>query len=674
MHIGTALQAPNGLGPLACDATYHLLGNRSDTDFTWLVWFCQEPNGWKAHFTQLTRTQFEDALCAGDLKPTLSQSTLPPWLSAYEGETLEGLEDGRNSNKKSYRARAEDRYEQIAELVDPSSAIHRDEDPGAFITRYAKSSSPKRHPDRLKLWFSAYMCFGQGLMALIAPFRNAGRWERAAHPSASKKLGRPSKRKGKKHGHSAIPLANEIERAYIRYAGLGVTMAAIHRKSLIHIFGCLTRRSDKGNEEYYHPTGKPFPTYQQFRYWVVQRQGLPAVQRSKLGDANYRSKIAASEGRFSQSVANLYEKTEMDCYQLKELPKKLLSDDAGPPLIVARMACVVSGHQLGIGFSYGSEKEEAYRSMHFCAAVPKPYFGRLFGLTITEDEWPSQGLPPSSTADRGPGASPRVFAHGNAAPPIRDIAPSYSGQSKATIESSHPRGVQLQGQPSHVLSKLNAFELAQREVRRVLIDNETKDASSRLTPEMIAAGVLPTPNAIFKYLDARGRTSAIPMAIETAVRTFLNPAVFKLNRDGLWLQDLRYDSPAVRETGLHSKAAAGSTIELSGFVFPMAVRIAWIEINRKLYEVEAMLPIRDDDSQLYMSLTDLAASSAALRDLRTDRRDHASATRAKHEIAHLDETGSEWDASIRKAGHARSKATRREQVPTATPVRGRKSA
>ena len=673
MHIGTALHAPNGFGSLASGTTYHLLSNRSDASFTTLTWFYQNKGTWKTSFIRLPKEDFEAALIEKNLIIATTQPTLPPWLDAYQGETFTGIEELRATSKKSYVERAESRYGQIAELVSDESEIHQTPDIDRYINRFAKNSSPRQHPDRLKLWYSAYLCFGKQLIALIPPFRNIGLWPRESSKHASKKMGRSNLRKGKLHGHSAIPLAKAIEHAYLKFAKLAEPMTRIHRTALIKVFGCKTQKSEDGHEEFFHPENKPFPTYQQFRYRVVKIFGLPAVQKSKLGEARYRTKIAATEGRFSQSVANLYEQTESDCNYLKELPKKLLSDEPGPSLVVAKIVDVVSSHVLGIGFSYGAEDGDAYRAALFCAAVPKPYFGRLFGLQVNDADWPSQGLPTSHIADRGPGATAGAHRE-DAAPPIQGITPSYSGQSKPTVESAHPRTVVLEGQPTFVASKLNAIELARREVLRVIADNWVKDASSRLTPEMIKAGVPANPNGIFNYLNARGRTDAIPMAVENAVRNFLKPVTFKLNRDGLWLDGFRFDSDAVRKTGLHQKVAKGQTIEVPGYVFPMAVRIAWIEVNGRVIEVEAMLPIRDDVSQLYIPLSEFPAYAARLRDLRANQRENASATRAKYEAIHLEETGTQWDASTRKQGTAPSRSRRKESMPIVGKSDGRKRA
>jgi len=666
MHIGIALRSAGGLGGFDFHTTYHLLANKPESVV--LAFFSQKSREWRAHLIKVPRREFEEALVKKDLVLSPDESTLPPWLKMHEGVSLENLDNRRASTKKSYREWAQNRYSMIHELVRNPDLVFAD-DAEAYIKSFSKRT--KKNRQRIQLWYCAYQCFGQSLMALVPTFANAGRWDRSTGNRPDKKTGRKPTH-GRNLGHSAVPLASIIEDSYIRYAGLGKSMTWIHRQSLIYTFGCKTATDNKGIERYYHPENKPFPSYQQFRYHVLKKLGLSTVRKSKLGDEKYRNCVADNSGRYSESLANVYERSESDCAYVKERPRKLLSDDAGPPLVVAREVDVLSGIALGIGFSYGTESHEAYRAAKFCSAVPKSYFCRLFGIEISDEEWPCTGLSPQSTTDRGPGASSKVFTTDENLPSIRDLAPSYSGQSKATVESSHPRETQTAGTPSFVVSSLNAFQMARREIYRMLADNHAKDATDRLTPEMIAADTVPSPVGIFKFLNDRGRTSALPMSVHAAVREFLTPVTFKLNREGLWLQSLRYDSKQLQALGLTALAGKNMTLEVSGFALSLAIRIAWIEVDERIYEVEAILPIRDDSSQLDMSLSDLSQLDERMREIRSNQSEHAHAVRGKYEIRHQEETGHAWNTGTRKGGQPPSRRSSRESLDAvATPKPGR---
>src|SRR5690606_31693693 len=122
--------------------------------------------------------------------------------------------------------------------------------------------------------------------------------------------------------------------------------------------------------------------------------------------------------------------------------------------------------------------------------------------------------------------------------------------------------------------------------------NESADRSRRLTPAMANAGVVPTPNGIWEYLDHLGRNDAQQMSLERAIRTFLTPVTFKIVNGYLWLEELRYESKDLRATGVLGRLSDKVAIEVTGFVLSMCVRNAWVNISGKLIKVQLMFPMR----------------------------------------------------------------------------------
>jgi hypothetical protein len=331
--------------------------------------------------------------------------------------------------------------------------------------------------------------------------------------------------------------------------------------------------------------------------------------------------------------------------------------------VVAKLVCSTSGHHVGIGFAYGSETAEAYRLAKFCAAVPKSLMGRIFGVVISDEEWVGAGLPPRTIDDRGPGTSDQAHGGPGSLPAIREMTPSYSGQSKATVEASHPRSVQVSGEPIHQRSELNVFQLAKRELLRTLSANHRGDASKRLTPDMIRAGVAANPAGIAHYLISRGRNAEVLISQERAVREFLTPVDFSLREDGLWLGCLKYRNKAQGEA-LLGALAAGQCATVKGFVYPLSLLLAWIEVRGRLFEVHPVLRIRDDQEQLHITLDDLATLDEKLRQLRAEQRENAAAHGMKAEERLLETTGVDWYAGSTVRGAAPSLAKGKELVPT----------
>lgn len=681
MHIGIQLVAPGGTASLSSGTTYYLFANGANRSRTVLTWFEKHKEEWRVDFICVAKAEFESSLLSGALRVKESQATLPPWLERIEGRSIDSLEDGRVSAKKTYRARATERYEAISFLEDEAEllAIERADAPKEHILKRLSEVASDKAPEkkcnaqRQLVWYCAYRLHGKRLDALMSAYAGNGRWDRSAREPDAPRLGRQALRTGTRTGHSAVPLKSRICDSYVRFVSLAKPMTAIYRQALREDFGCRVRTVEDGRKEYFHPQGLAFPTYQQYRYWVLKEFGIADVQKRRFGEERFRNRLAPSKGSFSQEGANYCERTEADAYYVKELPKQLLSTEPGAPLVVCKINCTTTGLTTGIGVSHGGERAEAYRLAKFSAAIPKSEFFRILGLPYAEGDWPGFGLSPREIVDRGPGTSPTVAGSSAIAPAITEMAPSYSGQAKASVESSHPRHTQTAGAPTHVCSDLNVFQLFVREVLWAQAKNHATDASSRLTPDMIAAGVAGNPVAIANYLLARGRSDAVPVSFEQAIREFLTPVSFQLKDDGLWLDGMPYSHQHLHAHGLPSRVPKGQVYGVRGFVYPLTLHVAWVDMGGNLYEVQPQLRIRDKADQLRFTLSELASLSDRLREIRAQQRENGAAALAEAEQKLFEQFGIRWDAGRRISGPPPSRRGRRENAPTDVGARTRGS-
>ncbi len=653
MAIGQQLIAPNGLGALEKDRRYYLVRNSAESGLVSLISFWRDKREWRVRLDRLPCDAFEVALLESkQLVPVIQPHRMPTWLSEIEGETFDAVDEQRNESSTSYRRQIDERFAHIEPLLERLDEILEMADPLREVATFARKRSTPQHPYRIQLWLFTYICHGRNIWSLKAPTHRNGRWDRKAPDHVGKKLGRPSLAKGKNFGHPSAPIADRIVKSYLKLCALKSSMLQIYRKSLAEEFGCKVELH--GNVFVVtHPEGKIFPTYGQFRYRVVKEFGIEAVQRTLYGNARVRKKLP-NEGSFSEACANLLEALEVDAFYSQERPRAMFSDEPMDALAVARPVDVATGEICGIGFALGKENAESYSTMLFSMAVPKSRFCALFGLSISDDEWPATGMSGSYISDRGPGAKRDLLERLQEKYPMREIAPSWSGQSKASVESSHPREVAVDGAPTYFLSDLNVIEMVRREILRAVRDNHTSDASSRLTPTMLSEfahqQIPPTPHNIWKYLDSRMRTSAVSMDFAAAVRAFLPPTKFKLSRDGVFLRHRQFDSPRLRELGLLKKVASGQSIELDGYTLPMCVRHAWIEVNGELVEIDAKLRIRDDQGQLYVPLSQLDQQADSLASLRSLQRQHATAADLHYSAKFKESTGKDWNAGERRQG------------------------
>lgn len=657
IYIGTQLIAPNGCGSLVKGTRYYFAGRRKDGKIL-LVWFARHKKTWRTHCIKIAATDIEAALLdeQNSLVVCEDQLTVPEWLKGEEGLNYDELDAARAKKVRTYRRQVEERLLKIAPVLREEQEIINAENPLKAIAKfaYANSEDGTKHPHRLQTWFFVYILHGKDIWALKQPTGECGKWNRQSAEHAEKKFGRPSLDKGVNHGWPSAPMRAQIEKSYLARCGNGVSMRRIHREAVREDFGCKTTKGANGKFSVYHPDNKPFPTYGQFRKVIISIFGLEKVQKTVYGAARVRSRASAEQGNYTEQFANILESMEVDAYFTSERPKALNSEDAAPRLAVARAICVTTGACVGIGFSLGSETTDAYNSMLFSAAVPKQYVARLYGIPPDKLDWIMQGLPAAFKSDRGPAGSHNFAADLEQRFPMKSITPSYSGQSKASVESSHPRDTNLEGPPSHVISDHDVMVMVRREVCRAASDNHTSDISSRLSDEMIhifrQEGRVATPHHYWEVLSKRLRTSAHSMTIEQAVRAFWIPLEFDVDRYGVKYRHRHYTSNVFKESGIQNVISELSGFKLKGYVLNLVLRYIFVEVKGRLIELEAMRRTRIDQEEFFIPLSELNNTANELAILKSETRNSIEAAAIDIEANFKAITGSNWSDGIRKRG------------------------
>lgn len=655
MKIGTRVIAPDGYRQLTKDTFYYCLHNnaaRPDVLFVRFDW--QGRRQPIANVFGMRREEFEHGIDENLIIETTTQPSLPPWLEKFEGTSLASLDAARKNPKLRHYARITNRCALIAPAIEQLPRILDSDDVHREIHIVARSLHPPQNESRYRLWLLTYICFGQNIWALLPPFHRAGCWDRER--DGRRKAGRPSKFKGRHHGFPMTQeLAERCEKAYLSHVKLGKPMTVIFSEAMNQEFGCRSITGDYGLLGYIHPQGDPFPSERQFRYHVAKRLGIATIQFNRYGRTRHRNKKAVPRGRYSESVANINEKIECDGYFTLERPRGYTEGSVLPPLCVVVSRDFLAGNKLGIGFSLGAEIGAAYRMMLFSMAVPKDYFCMLWGIEgITRAMWPSEGLAPDIKFDRGPGANANLVEK-SVRPVFRCLAPSYTPQSKATIESSHPREVHMQGEPTYIASNHTPVELCKREIRGLIAYNNTADMSDRMELDRALAYIPPSPNDIWKHYDSRFRNSAISVSIADAVRAFLTPVQFKMTKEGVFLDNRWYTSPELEETGLLEKLARGhkETIPCPGYILDLCLRHVWIDVGGRILLLKGRLRTREDDALLDVSAMEHQQALEARAVVNSAFRAHKAAFRSKMMEQHKEDTGKSWFSGTKRTGKPR---------------------
>lgn len=672
MRIGAQIVAPEGWGSLPKDVVVHFLCSDPQSKRVLLALFTTKQNlgNPKVNILTLERRKFEEGLLSDKIVPLDEQSLLPTWLAPLAGIDLTQVDRYRYSGARmSHQERVENRFLHIASAVKDLKTILVAADPEAEINRRAAMCTPPQNESRFRLWFVTYVCFGYDIWTLLPPFHLIGHWNRFDYPET--KFGAPSIAYGRTYGNGCSKeMAEQCVKSYLQRAKLGTPMTEIYEDSMIKDFHCEIVEHPSGLKVYSHRAGAPFPTYWQFRYRVLAAIGIDNIQRTLYGAARHRNRLASSEGRFTEEIANLMERVEADGRYLTERPRGYVDGTTLPPMCIVESRDLLSGKKLGIGFAFGKEHSTAYRMMLFSMAVPKDFFCMLFGVPFIKGEWVNEGLPGHFGIDRGPGARKDLIAELEKSFPIRDMSPSWSGQSKATVESAHPKSVAIEGEPSFVKSNLTPVELAKREILRLIKFNNTANMEDRFDPDSELAFVPPSPIGLWNHYNALFRNDAQPMRIDEAVRTFLTPTQFAIREDGVYLGARRFYSEALRESGvLDGKApGAGDAITIDGYVLDMCVRHVWVEVKGRLLLLEAKLRIRGDEETLYLSLEELNQWSEQRRKTQSAFAVHERAASSEYRQRFEADTGKSWDGGRRLPGKPKSDAAACQEAQEAQPM------
>lgn len=646
MMTGSRIIAPEGFLSLSKGVTYYFLSSNGNRNRVRLVMFSDDGKELSTHLITLSRIEFEDALENGWVLEDGPGEKFPPWLAPIEGVSVTHLEGRRQSVKESYDQKVNRRFVAISDLVARRDEILAGDNPDAFINVHAKGQRPQQNAARVRLWFYTYITFGHNKWALMPPLHRLGGWNRE-DPSRVRKLGRPSP-KGKRHGYpSDASMKRKILTGFLKFKSAHKTKNDIYNDVVTREFGCVVAEGEN-HKEYVHPDGKPFPTFNQFKYWIGELISPKALKRALKGQHKARA-ISGSEGSFAEKLINVNQSVEFDGYNISEKLTGLTERSAVDSFCVVRAVCGLSGAVLGVGFSEGRENMDAYKMALFCMAIGKVKFCELFGIEIKPGEWPSEGLSGGIVFDRGPGAGY------DGEPSITwlkafELTPVFSGQSKATVESSHPRNKKSLDQPTHFHSKLNFVEMAKREIFRVISDNHTSDAGRRMDEEMYLAGIKPTPFDIYNYWSCRGRDSSIGMQFDTAVKTFLKNCPAKIRKDAVYFYGRKYRSQSLVATGVFDKVAMKGVIETSVFVLTMCVRHIWIEVNGVLYELDFVRTASTHAGAEDISLRDLQEIDQARRKAAAALRDERPAVQQDFKDRFKRNTGEDWDSGERKLG------------------------
>lgn len=636
--IGTQIEAPEGWMNLKKGEVYYLLKNDAVLKTVSLVIFNHNKNNqYRAEIIQIQRVYFEDGLIAQAIKKCIKQNTLPPWLSRFEGVDFSNARNGKL--KENFEIKVDAKVNIIQSAVKDFDRILSHQNPRELIHEYARKATPPQNESRFRTELLNYVLFGFDKWVL---FPNYIGFEGVKDDISTVKQGAPSLANGKNFGFKMTLIMREkIVKGFTQYAENGKFLGQVYIEVLKKTFGCKVIANKTDLEII---STEPYPTFNQFRYVLDKTIGQEVRQKILYGEARYRNKKASSRGRFSEEVCNLYEKIYADAYQVSHRPRGYIENSVLASVYGVVSVDALSGMPLGIGFSFGSEQATGYRMMLFCMAINKKRFCKLFGIDIEEGEWPSVGLPPHSLYDRGAGNKKNPDEKFEDKFVIAELAPSWSGQSKAPVETSHPDELKMEGCPTYKVADLSPVQVAIAEIFRVLEYIKITNVEDRIDPLPELVDVHPTPLGIWNHYSERYRNAAINISFEQAVRQYLTKVEFTVKEDAVYLHGRMFNCDELRETGIFG---LGET-KVEGYILDLCVRYVWIEWNGNLIEVPALHRVRGLEEDLYLSIAELEQLSQERAKKRSQLNEDKVLVRLHTKQRFEEVTGKDYDNAIKR--------------------------
>jgi len=652
MVEGMQLCAPTGFKALQAGVRYHFL-HRSEGRVVF-AHFSEKPTA--AHLTYLTCTEFDYANGQGLVKLLEREDVarLPPWLKSREKEVFD---ESPASNDEKLGAVWPDwkvvgqRVDLVADAVDECADILSQIDPIRALNRYAMSAEPVQNTGRFRLFFITYIAFGRNRWALLPAPAGRGKYLRDKCEGPAKRFGRPH-RDGAQHGHNVTPaLVTLMVKGFKRFARKGKSLSFVYRRTLVKVMGC--KWAVRDDETYiFHPKGDPFPTYGQFNYWLVKVLSHEVVWSKLWGAVQYRNTYAATQGSYSEGLQDVLEKVYSDAAAFSDYPRSYVLNAPSLPLYEIPAVCGLTGLTVGISFAVGGEAESGYKQALAFMALPKSLMSEVFGVPLSERDWPITLMPRGDQTDRGAGAAKSITKLNQERGISRDMTPSYAPQSNSPVEAQHRRSPSSSGQPTHCVSKLTAIEMVQHRLKEVESENRARLVTNRLTPEQLALGIKSPLQLCHHYLK-EGRVQGVQMAVEDVITGYLPKIEFEIKDGKLTRKGVVYRSAEFSACKFGREIRKHEGDRLNGHSFEICNRVVWVIVDKKLVEVRAIPNVREHESVYLMGEHEMDAHHKLYRDNRAGAagRRHAESVRSQIEAEEL--TGKPLMASITKTGRAR---------------------
>jgi hypothetical protein len=318
----------------------------------------------------------------------------------------------------------------------------------------------------------------------------------------------------------------------------------------------------------------------QFANFIKRTIGAAAWKSAKYGEQTIRNHAGIAVDKVQQYLVNLLEEVQWDAQILDERPGDLV-DPSKPGKAIVRVVaiCCTCGGPVGVGYDYGAESQWAYLMALLCMAMKKSDFCKLFGVEISDEDWPAIGLMLSVRGDRGPAIGQKISdIIANVLEIWQEWAASYDPVGKPNAESGHYKTVRIEGAPITPSKYRTPMEIIREDLRKTVAKFRAADMSHRLDPEQAKRLDSGTPLTIWNDLVNRRFYAGQFAPIDKLIRVTMPRHEVSIRHDGVYLGGVRYLSTDLVESGILERAR-GQAIIGHAYALNLTVKCIWLDIN-----------------------------------------------------------------------------------------------
>ena len=302
-----------------------------------------------------------------------------------------------------------------------------------------------------------------------------------------------------------------------------------------------------------------YPPFHRFKYYYKRHRKAQTALISREGRSAYQRNSRPLLGTiqdFAPAVGTaMLDSTVLDIYLVNDAGQLV-----GRPILTLAVDAY-SGLICGYHLSWEGGVYSLRQLMHN-VVTDKVEWCRKFGITITPEEWPCSGaLPGVVVTDRGREYTSIDFENLTTGFGVRIInVEAYRAEQKSRVEYAHRmiqdlfkpylkgKGVIMEdfqergGHDYRKDARLRLDDMFEKIILRcVLFCNQYHLLSEKvLSKEMLAAGVQPTANSLWKWSCAQPGANLIPVDEEQLRLTMLPRTEGKFTRRGLVVHKQRY--------------------------------------------------------------------------------------------------------------------------------------